>query len=100
MNKYDKDTAFNRLKGTNLEKWFKKNAFTFWNSPRAHREYPNLRIIAPKILINMPSSCATERLFSDVSHVVTPKRSSLTSDNVTMLVFLYDALKNDLVSPE
>lgn len=99
LKNYDKDRTFDRLKEKNTGKWYKKNPLTFWNSPRAHREYPDLRIIASKVLVNMPSSCATERLFSDVSNVVTPKRSSLTPDNVKMLVFLYDALNHDLISP-
>jgi len=53
-----------------------------------HGEYPNIWMLAKRILSVPATSAPSERVFSVASLIATKKRGSLKPDNVNMLVFL------------
>lgn len=61
--------------------------FEWWKSHE--KKYPLLAQIAKKYLCIPATSVSSERCFSTAGNVVTPKRSCLSTENVNLLVFLY-----------
>jgi hypothetical protein len=49
---------------------------------------PDLALLARSYLAQQATSCASERLFSKAGYIVNKYRTSLKSDNISMLVFL------------
>jgi len=61
--------------------------FEWWNSHE--KKYPFIAQIAKKYLCIPATSVSSERCFSTAGNVVTSKRSCLSTENVNLLVFLY-----------
>jgi len=59
-----------------------------WWKTRADK-FPALATLARKYLCIPATSANAERTFSIAGNIVTPKRNCLSSENVNMLVFLY-----------
>lgn len=59
----------------------------WWKSHE--KKYPLIAQIAKKYLCIPATSVSSERCFSTAGNVVTPKRSCLSTENVNLLVFLY-----------
>lgn len=66
---------------------FDLNPFDWWKS-REHK-YPAIGILAKKYLSIPATSVSSERCFSTAENVVTSKNTSLLTNNVNLLVFLY-----------
>ena len=52
------------------------------------KKYPILSIIAKKYLCIPPSEAVSERVFSTGGNICTPKRNTLTPNQIEMLTFL------------
>uniref|UniRef100_A0A7S3PTX0 HAT C-terminal dimerisation domain-containing protein n=1 Tax=Chaetoceros debilis TaxID=122233 RepID=A0A7S3PTX0_9STRA len=73
------------VNGSNADKGF-NSPLQWWK--QNHREYPNIWMLAKRILSVPATSAPSERVFSVASLIATKKRGSLKPDNVNMLVFL------------
>ena len=70
---------------------FDMDPFEWWRSRK--NKYPDLEKIARKYLCIPATSCSSERCFSTAGNIVSQKRSSLSPENVDILVFLYQNKK-------
>ncbi len=69
---------------------FEDNPLTWWKAHGHH--FPTLSRLARRFLAISATSCPVERLFSVPGQVDNARRSSLTSDTMTLLVFMHEAL--------
>lgn len=74
------EDCINSLASDNLQ------IFRYWAS--CSQSFPKLSNIALHVLAIPPSSCASERDFSEVNRIVTPQRNRLNSDTIEDIVFL------------
>ena len=86
LDKYKKEKGAHLfVNGSNADKGF-NSPLQWWK--QNHREYPNIWMLAKRILSVPATSAPSERVFSVASLIATKKRGSLKPDNVNMLVFL------------
>ena len=67
------------------------DVLSFWNYVR--QELPNLAKIARDILAVQVTSAASERVFSVAGHIITKRRSQLSSQSVDDLILLHSQRK-------
>jgi hypothetical protein len=69
------------------------NPIGWWKQHGHH--FPTLYRLTRRFLDISSTSCPVERLFSVAGQVDTARRSSLSPDTMTLLVFLYESLSLD-----
>ena len=69
---------------------FEDNPLSWWKTHGYH--FPTLSRLVRRFLSISATSCPVERLFSVGGQVDDTRRSSLTSDTMTLLVFMHEAL--------
>ena len=66
------------------------NPLLWWKANE--NRFKRLSIIARKLLCIQATSASSERLFSSAGLTIASKRSGLTKDNASMLIFLHENL--------
>ncbi len=69
---------------------FEDNPLSWWKVHGHH--FPTLSRLVRRFLTISTTSCSVERLFSVTGQVDDGRRSSLTSDTMTLLVFIHEVL--------
>ncbi len=69
---------------------FEDNTLSWWKVHGHH--FPTLSRLVRRFLTISTTSCSVERLFSVAGQVDDGRRSSLTSDTMTLLVFIHEVL--------
>ena len=71
---------------------YDENLLYFWNCKQAQINLPIMRVVTLLILICLTSSCARERMFSDLLAIITDKRSSMSDVHASMVHTCHGAL--------